>query len=129
MKLLDTDTCIGLLKAVPSVVEKWTACNERCAVFLMSFGELCYGAAKSRNPEAERERVWRLVNVLDSVGISRAEMMRFGQIKAELEAAGKRIDDADVIIAATAIENDMTLVTGNTKHFDRIDGLRVENWF
>ena len=129
MKLLDTDICIGLLKAVPSVVEKWRACGERCAVSLMSFGELCYGAAKSRNPEAEQQRMWRLVNVLDTAGISKAEMMRFGQIKAELETAGNRIDDADVIIAATAIENDMTLVTGNIKHFSRITGLRIENWF
>ena len=56
-------------------------------------------------------------------------MMRFGQIKSELETAGNRIDDADVIIAATAIENDMTLVTGNIKHFSRITGLRIENWF
>ena len=54
MKLLDTDICIGLLKAVPKVVAAWRACDERCALSLMSVGELAYGAAKARDPEAER---------------------------------------------------------------------------
>lgn len=95
----------------------------------MSIGELAYGAAKARNPDAERERVERLVDILDEGPATRAVMMRFGLVKADLEAAGTRLADADLLIAATALEHDMTLVTGNTKHFARIPGLRLENWF
>ena len=130
MKLLDTDICIGLLKAVPSVVENWRKCNERCAVSVMSVGELCYGAAKARDPEAERQRVGQLIDLLGGeVQITKTAMMRFGEIKASLESKGQRIDDADIIIATTALENGMTLVTGNTKHFSRIPDLIIENWF
>lgn len=120
MKLLDTDICIGLLKAVPRVVENWRKCSERCAAPVMSVGELCYGAAKARDSEAERRRVGQLIDMLDEGQITKSSMMRFGQIKASLEAKGQRIDDADIIIATIALENDMTLVTGNTKHFSRI---------
>lgn len=129
MKLLDTDTCIGILKGVPKVVSAWRACNERCALSLMSVGELAYGAAKARNPEAERGRVERLVGILDEGSITKAVMMRFGLLKAELEAAGTPLADADLLIAATALEHGMALVTGNTKHFARIPGLQLENWF
>lgn len=125
MKLLDTDICIGLLKAVPKVVAAWRACDERCALSLMSVGELAYGAAKARNPEAERGRVYRLVGILDEGSLTKAVMMRFGLLKAELETSG----NADLLIAATALEHGMTLVTGNTKHFARIPGLQLENWF
>ena len=129
MKLLDTDICIGLLKGVPKVVAAWRACDERCALSLMSVGELAYGAAKARNPEAERGRVERLVGILDEGSLTKAVMMRFGILKAELEAAGTPLADADLLIAATALEHGMTLMTGNTKHFARIHGLQLENWF
>ena len=129
MKLLDTDICIGLLKAVPKVVAAWRACDERCALSLMSVGELAYGAAKARNPEAERSRVERLVDILDEGTVTKAVMLRFGLLKAALEASGTPLADADLLIAATALEHGMTLVTGNTKHFARIPGLQLENWF
>lgn len=129
MKLLDTDTCIGIFKGVPKVVSAWRACNERCALSLMSVGELAYGAAKARNPEAERGRIERLVGILDEGSLTKAVMMRFGLLKAELEAAGNPLADADLLIAATALEHGMALVTGNTKHFARIPGLQLENWF
>ena len=56
-------------------------------------------------------------------------MKKFGELKAGLEKTGKRVDDADVLIAATAICNNATLATGNLKHFSRFEGLKVENWF
>ena len=95
----------------------------------MSVGELCYGAAKAYNPEEERRRVGLLIDILDEGKVTKSSMMRFGEIKAVLEASGRRIDDADIIIASIALENGMTLVTGNTKHFERIEGLELENWF
>ena len=56
-------------------------------------------------------------------------MRKFGDLKASLERQGRRVDDADVIIAATALTLDATLATGNTGHFARFDGLKIENWF
>lgn len=51
-----------------------------------------------------------------------------GQLRAELEQKGQPLDLADLEIASIAIAGDFTLVTGNTRHFGRIEGLRVENW-
>lgn len=64
MKLLDTDICVGILKADPSVVSNWQECREPCAISAMTVGELSYGAEKSRNPIVERLKVEQLSDVL-----------------------------------------------------------------
>lgn len=53
---------------------------------------------------------------------------RYGELRAELARAGRRIAEPDLRIAAIALTRDATLVTANVKHFARIGGLRVENW-
>jgi tRNA(fMet)-specific endonuclease VapC len=52
----------------------------------------------------------------------------YGELRAELEHAGTPIGDADMRIAAIARANDLTVVTNNTRHFERVAGLPVENW-
>ena len=129
MKVLDTDTCIGILKGVPSVVESWRGCNERCALPSMVIGELFFGAANSRNPSAEDERVNRFADIFDELKPTRSLLRKFGEIKAELQKTGELLPDADLLIAATALDAGAVLVTGNIKHFSRITGLPLENWF
>lgn len=129
MKVLDTDTCIGILKGVPSVVEVWRRCNERCALPSMVIGELFFSAANSRNPSAEGERVNRFADIFDELKPTRSMLRKFGEIKAELQKTGERLPDADLLIAATALDAGTALVTGNSKHFSRIPGLLLENWF
>jgi predicted nucleic acid-binding protein len=55
-------------------------------------------------------------------------MRKYGEIRCRLEKQGFRIGDMDMFIAATALEEEVTLVTGNVKHFERIPGLKIENW-
>jgi tRNA(fMet)-specific endonuclease VapC len=52
----------------------------------------------------------------------------YGPLRARLEQAGRRIDEPDLPIASIALSHDLTVVTGNTRHFARVPGLRVENW-
>ena len=52
----------------------------------------------------------------------------FGEIKSRLELQGNIIDDMDILIAATALHNNLILITNNTSHFSRIEDLRIENW-
>ena len=129
MKVLDTDTCIGILKGIPSVVESWRGCNERCALPSMVIGELFFGAAKSRNPSSEDDRVNRFADIFDELKPNRSMLRKFGEIKAELQKTGDLLPDADLLIAATALDAGTVLVTGNIKHFSRIPGLPLENWF
>ena len=129
MKLLDTDTCIGLLKGDDAVVASWRACEEQCALPSMVLGELYYGAFKSTVQEEELRRVERFADIFPEIKPSRRTMRRFGEIKASLEQEGTRLPDADLIIASIALEEGFTLVTGNIRHYVRIEGLEIENWF
>ena len=95
----------------------------------MVIGELFFGAANSRNPSAEAERVNRFADIFDELKPTRSMLRKFGVIKAELQKTGEPLPDADLLIAATAIDAGGVLVTGNIKHFSRIPGLPLENWF
>ncbi len=55
-------------------------------------------------------------------------MDTFGEFKANLELTGQSIDDMDLLIASTALTHNLILVTNNEKHFNRINGLEIENW-
>lgn len=129
MKLLDTDTCIGLLKGDDAVVAAWRACEDQCALSSMAVGELYYGAFKSTIREEELMRVDSFVDIFPEIRPSRKSMRRFGEIKAVLELKGTPLADADIIIASIAMEEGLTLVTGNIRHYGRIEGLALENWF
>lgn len=95
----------------------------------MVIGELYYGAFKSNFREEELNRVDRFVDIFPEIAPSRRSMRRFGEIKAGLELKGTSLADADIIIASIAIEEGISLVTGNVRHYSRIEGLVIENWF
>jgi len=62
------------------------------------------------------------------VGFDKSVWQRAAEIYASLCQQGKPIEDSDIFIAAYCIVNDFTLVTNNTRHFERIDGLKIANW-
>ena len=129
MMLLDTDTCIGLLKGDVSVVASWRSCLDQCALPSMVIGELYYGAFKSTARKEALNKVDRFVDIFPEIKPSKRSMRRFGEIKAALESKGTRLADADIIIASIAVEQGYTLITGKVKHYSRIEGLAIGNWF
>ena len=60
--------------------------------------------------------------------LDHAALDRAAELYAELRSRGQLIEDADLLSAAIALVHDMTLVTNNTSHFNRIEGLRIEDW-
>jgi predicted nucleic acid-binding protein len=90
--------------------------------------ELYYGAYKSQQITANAARVKTLGQSIEMAPINAAVAETFCMIKATLESRGNRLDDFDLIIAATALANNLILVTNNTEHFSRIDSLKLENW-
>ncbi len=129
MYLIDTDILIYSLKGDPVIVNhlRGSSASPK-AISVISFGELIYGAFKSAHPNQNLARVRRLGEVLPVIDISPAIMEAFGSLKAQLEQGGNRLDDFDLVIAATAITIGYRLVTNNEKHFSRIEGLEIENW-
>ncbi len=104
-----------------------TPAAEQCTTAI-TLGELVYGVEKRGSPALAA----RVQELIASAGVILAfdqhAGRRYGELRAELERAGRRVAEPDLRIAAIALTRDATLVTGNVKHFARILGLRVENW-
>jgi tRNA(fMet)-specific endonuclease VapC len=129
MYLLDTDTVIYILKGNPAVAEQLgQRLHDPMKISVVTYMELYYGAYKSQRVTANASRVKALGQSIEMAPINAAVAETFGMIKASLESGGNRLDEFDLAIAATALSYNLTLVTNNTDHFSRIDGLRFENW-
>ena len=126
--LLDTDTLVFYLRGRPEVTRRLLSipASDLCTS-VMCLGELYYGAAKSQKQAERKAEVDRLRQTLTVVHLE-AVMERFGLLKASLEARGERLADADLLVAATTLEYNLMLITGNLKHFQRVEGLHVESW-
>jgi len=101
--------------------------SEIC-VSAITVAELSFGADR-RNSSKLREIIARFVASVQVLPFDEACGEHFGAIAAELMRRGTPIGDFDVLIAAHAVSVDATLVTNNVKHFARVRGLRVANWF
>lgn len=127
--LFDTDAVSELLRLKPiAEYVDWVRTVPREDQFMsaVSVGELYHGAfrsqARDRHLKNIEQRVLPAVTILPyDVSVARI----FGQIRAELELAGTRLDDADLQIAATALHHGLELVTGNIRHFARVPNLRL----
>ncbi len=133
MYLFDTDVLSNLMTASPStalVVRLAAVPGEQQFTSSITLGELMYGAHHIRF------RTQHLLDQIERVVLSNLPILPFdvlaarvyGEVRAHLERRGTPIGDADVRIAAIALARDLTVVTGNVGHFERVPGLRVENW-
>ncbi|HEY1719233.1 MAG TPA: type II toxin-antitoxin system VapC family toxin [Verrucomicrobiae bacterium] len=127
--LLDTDTCIGVLRQKPGMVEKLSQFSPAdVAVSMITVYELFCGVEKAKNPDKEREKVELFISFVAELPVMRTDAQKAAQVRAELERQGKSIGPYDLLIAGQALANGLTLVTGNTAEFRRVDGLKIENW-
>lgn len=125
--LLDTCTCIDLFKGSRKVYEKIKSIG-RSNIFIseITVAELYFGAFKSNNLKHFNE-VEQCMRFFEVIPIT-SSIKTYAKTRAQLEASGFRIDDLDLFIASTALENDMKVVTSNTKHFFRVPGIKLEDW-
>jgi tRNA(fMet)-specific endonuclease VapC len=127
--LIDTDVIIFGLRGDQRVNE-WMLENQDIpkSISVITYGELMYGARKSKHPNKNIATTYRVADLFPIIDINKGIIEVFGEIKAKLEVSGIRIEDMDLLIASTAIYMNLSLVTNNTKHFNRIDDLSLENW-
>jgi tRNA(fMet)-specific endonuclease VapC len=130
MFLLDTNICIYIINNNPrAVVERIkTYKPSQIKLSSISIGELEYGVSKSKNREKNRTGLIDFVSAFDILPFDDSDAEVFGIIRADLEKRGKVIGSYDMQIAAQAIRNDLILVTNNTREFERINELKLDNW-
>jgi tRNA(fMet)-specific endonuclease VapC len=127
--LLDTDTCVDLLRNLPQVVEKLRALGpDDCGISTITGFELFAGAARARDPRREAEKVQALLDVVEEISFNPNAARRAGALRFELETAGTPIGPYDLLIASHALILDLTLVTANTAEFGHVPGLSLEKW-
>jgi tRNA(fMet)-specific endonuclease VapC len=127
--LIDTDWVIDHLNQVERVTTRLhELAPEGLALSVVSLGELYEGVYYSQDPEASEASLQRFLNrELTILGIDEETCKLFGRERGRLRTIGQRIGDIDLMIAATALQYDLTLLSNNRRHFDRIDGLRIES--
>ena len=127
--LIDTDIIIYSLKNYPAVKNNFRKhANDPKTISVITYGELVFGAKKSEDYNKNIAAAHRISEVFPLVEVTKAIIETFAGIKADLQKQGNIIDDMDLLIAATAITMNYTLVTNNERHFSRIPGLQIENW-
>lgn len=129
MYLLDTDIIIYSLKGHPVLQENLRRhLNDSLQISIVTCLELYYGAYKSPQVTGNLAKVKKIEETLEVIPLGTETAEIFGRLKAQLEIKGTRLDDFDLMIAACALTHNLTLVTNNEMHFQRIDGLKLTNW-
>lgn len=127
--ILDTNICVYWLKGYENIEKKAMEVGlEIISISFITLSELYYGAYKSQKKEKNILNIEKLKQKLFVVESNDMICEMFGKTKVALINEGNIIDDADIFIAACALTEDAILVTNNEKHFERIDGLKLENW-
>jgi tRNA(fMet)-specific endonuclease VapC len=124
--LIDTDWIIDCLYGRTEAVETLVELSaDGLAVSLMTYGELYQGAYYARAPQSALRGLRTFLRGKRLVPLNRAIVERFGILRGDLQRRGLTIGDVDLLIAATALHHDLTLVTRNLRHFSRIADLRL----
>jgi tRNA(fMet)-specific endonuclease VapC len=132
MYLFDTDAISQIIKRIPSLsfikrLASVSPANQFTTT--ITVGELVYGAYKSSRPSYFLEKldrmVWPNINIL-SFDEDAAKI--YGKTRAEMERKGIALSEPDMRISAIALCHNLTVVTGNARHFSKVQGLKVENW-
>jgi tRNA(fMet)-specific endonuclease VapC len=127
--LLDTNLCLRVLKDRPSDLrERFNANADALCISTVVLTELLHGAAKSARPDHNRREVERFAARLEVLAFDEAAADHAADIRAALERQGRPIGGYDLLIAGQARSRGLVVVTGNLTEFQRVHGLRCEDW-
>ena len=128
--LLDTNICIYYLTGrYPGVFAKLMQCAPNdIKIPAIVKAELLHGAEKSLRRDENLSRIAAFLLPFEIVPFDDEAATRYGKIKTALEKLGMLIGPNDLLIAASVLAHNATLVTNNIAEFSRIDGIRLENW-
>ena len=127
--MLDTDTCIAIIKKHPIALKKLRGkLIGQVGISSITFGELAFGAEKSSRPEDASAALDEFLLALEIAAFDEDAAKRYGGVRGSLARRGKPIAPLDTLIGSHAHVMDVVLVTHNTREFAQIEGLRLEDW-
>jgi len=125
--LLDTNIISFYLKGDMSLKEKLSDNINSLSVSIISYYEIVSGL-QSINASKRIKEFEKFCDLIEIVNLNKESILASCKIYSNLKNTGKLIDDIDILIAGIALSNNYTFITDNTKHFERIKTLKVENW-
>lgn len=128
--MLDTNICVHWLRGNSDIAGRIEECGlENCCISEITKAELLFGEslAECRGRKITKEPLRRLLSLLETVPVS-GSLELYAKEKARLVSCGTPLEDFDILIGCSAIAHGCTLVTGNLRHLQRLDGIRLENW-
>ena len=128
--MLDTNIIIYLMKNhSEALIQRFHQVSpEEVCVSSITYAELEYGVSKSDSKEKNAMALLTMMSKIRVLPFDSSSCKTYGEIRSALEKSGKVIGANDMLIAAHAKSLGLTLVTNNTREFDRISGLNVEDW-
>ncbi len=127
--LLDTNTCIAVMRGHPVAVQRLAAVAPGdCAISTITAYELYTGVEKCAKPAQERGKVELLLTTVWEIPFDPDAARESARVRALLESQGQPIGPYDVLLAGQALAHSLILVTANTREFSRVPGLVLENW-
>lgn len=128
--LVNTSICIYIAKRKPpEVLRRFQNLRPGdVGMSVVTHLELVYGAWKSRDRDANLQRIEGLERLIPVLPLDMSVSTHYGRLRAELDSQGTPIGAYDLLIAAQALTSGLTLVTNNVREFRRVPRLRIENW-
>ena len=126
--LLDTNIVIAYFKGEQGISEKVLSRIEEITLSSLVVSELDYGAKSSQKAQENLSKLYSFIELVEIVPFDLECAKVLGTIKSKLRLLGKPTGEVDALIAATAISLNATLITRNQKHFENIEGLKLEIW-
>ncbi len=125
---LDTNVVIAYLNGSQAVATRLKTHLPDVAINSLVLAELLYGAAASARAAQNTGRVRQFLQIVDLADFDRASAEAYSRIRLALRRKGRPTGEVDALIAAVAVANGAVLATHNTKHFEHIEGLVLEDW-
>jgi predicted nucleic acid-binding protein len=124
--LLDADWVIDALVDRRNAAETLTQLSpEGIAISLVTVGEIYEGAYGHSDPQAHLATLREFLHPLHKLNLNNSIVERFAETRAFLRSRGQIISDFDILLAATALHHDLTVLTRNLRHFSRIPDLKL----
>ena len=128
--VLDTNTLIHFFKGLGGVSDRFLATPpSEIGIPAIVLLELEVGIGKSRTPQKRKAKLQEFISLINIISFGYKEAKSAAEIRIKLEKKGLPIGPYDILIAASAMANNGTLVTHNIREFERIKGLKVEDWY